>query len=154
MRAVTFGMAMVVLLGFWYFVIASLLGPGSSRSAPFQSIPRPDRAVIGIVLWACYLTCAICVIPFLLLYFLHYRRKLQKTQQEQILATLVDLQHRSPSFVREGHRTGSDTRRAGIQRYGQHAAIIRAVISAASGRLALVLSVLGIAAPSAPRRPV
>jgi hypothetical protein len=36
--------------------------------------------------------CAVCVTPFLLLYFLQYRRKLQQTQREQILAILEDLQ--------------------------------------------------------------
>ncbi|MGA2257238.1 MAG: hypothetical protein ABSG53_21495 [Thermoguttaceae bacterium] len=93
MRAVTLGMAAVVLLGLWYFIIASLLWP---RVYPFQHLfslfPGTVGTIIGIVLWACYLTCAICVIPFLLLHFLQYRRKLQQTQQEQILATLLDLQ--------------------------------------------------------------
>jgi len=93
MRAVTLGMAAVVLLGLWYFYIASLLFP---RVFPLQRVfdlfPDPLGLIIGIVLLACYLTCAICVVPFLLLYFLLYRRKLQQTQQEQILATLLELQ--------------------------------------------------------------
>lgn len=113
MRAVTLGMMAIVLLGFCYFAIASLFCPVGVFPLQhlFSLFPDPIGPIIGILLWTCYLTCAICLIPFLLLYFLHYRRKLAQTQHEQILATLVDLQHKSPSFATERHRTGSDARR-------------------------------------------
>ena len=42
----------------------------------------------GSQLWACYLTCAVCVIPFLLVYFLQYRRAVEHIRQEQVLAIL------------------------------------------------------------------
>lgn len=99
MRTVTLGMAAVVLLGFWFFIIEQLISPVGASKSPFPHLQYifdllPDMvgAIIGIVLFACYLTCAICVVPFLLLYSLQYKRKVQQVQQERILAILGELQ--------------------------------------------------------------
>ena len=97
MRSVTLGMAVVILLGYGFFIIERLISPASKSAFPhfqhvFGLLPDMVGTIIGIVLFACYLTCAICVIPFLLLYFLKYRRKVQQTQQELVLAILGELQ--------------------------------------------------------------
>jgi hypothetical protein len=97
MRAVTLGMAVIVLLGYGFFIIERLISPASNSALPhlqhvLDLLPDMVGAIIFAVLFACYLTCAICVVPFLLLYFLQYRRKVQQTQQEQILAILGELQ--------------------------------------------------------------
>lgn len=83
MRVVTLGMAVIVLLGYGFYIMCGKI--------EFES---------GKVFFACYMTCAICLVPFLLLYFLQYRRKVQQTQQEQILAILGELQ-RQIAEVRE-----------------------------------------------------
>lgn len=57
---------------------------------------------VGIIIVAVYLTCAICLIPFLLLYFVQYRRKLQQIQQEQILAILRELQRQVAELQERG----------------------------------------------------
>jgi hypothetical protein len=90
MGAVTFGMAAVALLGIWYLLLSPSAVDPLQRL--FNLLPDPVGTIIGIALWVCYMTCAICVIPFLLLYFLQYKRKLQQAQQEQILAILAGLQ--------------------------------------------------------------
>ena len=97
MRAVTLGMAVIVLFGYGVFIIERLTFPASNSALPhlqhvLDLLPDIVGAIIFAVLFACYLTCAICVVPFLLLYFLQYRRKVQQTQQEQILAILGELQ--------------------------------------------------------------
>jgi hypothetical protein len=93
MRMAAIGMAAVVLLGFWYLLLASA-GPAGVDPLKhlFNLLPDPLGTIIGIALWACYLTCAICVIPFLLLYFLQYRRAVEHIRQEQILAILSGLE--------------------------------------------------------------
>jgi hypothetical protein len=93
MRVVAFGMAAVVLLGFWCLLLASAGPTGvDPLKRLFNLLPDPLGTIIGIALWACYLTCAICVIPFLLLYFLQYRRAVEHIRQEQILAILSGLE--------------------------------------------------------------
>ncbi len=94
MRAAMFGTAAVVLLGLFYFLLASFLAPQGVYALEhlFHFFPEPVGTAVGIALWTCYLTCTICVAPFLLLYFLQYRRKLEQTQQEQVLDILEALQ--------------------------------------------------------------
>lgn len=105
MRAVTLGMAVTVLLGYGFFIVERLISPGSNSLLPhlqhvLDLLPEMVGAILLAVLWACYLTCAVCVAPFLLLYFLQYRRKVQQTHQEQILAILGELQ-RQIAEIRE-----------------------------------------------------
>ena len=104
MRAATFGTSAVVLLGLFYFLVASILSPAGVDPLQrlFHLFPEPVGTIVGIALWTCYLTCAICVVPFLLLYFLHYRRKLQQTQQEQILDILGALQRQIAELRKHG----------------------------------------------------
>ncbi len=94
MRAAAFCAAAVVLFGLFYFLIAAFLSPPGTYPLAhlFKLFPDPLGAIVGIVLWTCFLTCAICVIPFLLLYFLQYRRKLLQTEREQVLGGLEELQ--------------------------------------------------------------
>ncbi len=94
MRMVTFGMTAVTLFGLWYFLIAAFLGtPGPHPlERVFKLLPDPAGSIVGIALCVSYLVCAICTIPFLLAYFLQYRRKLEQTKQDQILEILVDMQ--------------------------------------------------------------
>jgi hypothetical protein len=93
MRAVILGMLMVVLLGLLVFYAAAAL---SSWGIPVQHILKrlPDTAVfvIAIIIGTAYLTCVVCLIPFYLLYFLRYRRHFHQTQQDQILAILLELE--------------------------------------------------------------
>ena len=98
-------MTAVALFGFWYFLIAAFLGPPATNPIErvFKLFPDPAGVIVGIALWACYLACAICSIPFLLAYFLQYKRKLEHAKQEQILEILgelqrqiIDLQRREP----------------------------------------------------------
>jgi len=93
MRAATFCTAAVVLFGLFYFLIAAFLAPPGvfPLAHLFKLFPDPLGTFVGIVLWTCFLTCAICVIPFLLLYFLQYRRRLLQTEREQLLGGLEDL---------------------------------------------------------------
>jgi hypothetical protein len=102
MRAATFGTAAVTLLGLFYFLVASLLS--QSGAYPLQHVfnlfPEPIGTIVGIALWTCYLTCALCAVPFLLLYTLQYRRKLHQAQQEQILDILGTL-HRQIAELRK-----------------------------------------------------
>jgi Flp pilus assembly protein TadB len=107
MRVVTICMAIVVLLGPCVLMLEHFVNPVPGERSAFPHITRvlsllPDTVatVIGISLGVCYLTCVVCVIPFLLLYFLQYRRKLQQTQREQILVILEDLQ-REVAALRE-----------------------------------------------------
>ena len=94
MRAATFCTAAGVLGGLTYFLIASFLSPSGvfPLAILFKLFPDPLGTVVGIALWTCFLTCAICVLPFLLLYFLQYRRKLLQTEREQLLGGLEELQ--------------------------------------------------------------
>jgi hypothetical protein len=94
MRAATFGTATVVLLGLFYFLAASLLSPSGVDPLQhlFRLFPEPVGTIVGIALWTCFLTCALCVVPFLLLHSLQYRRKLEQAQREQILDILLALQ--------------------------------------------------------------
>jgi hypothetical protein len=94
MRAAAFGTATVVLLGLFYFLAASFLSPSGVDPLQhlFRLFPEPAGTIVGIALWTCFLTCALCVVPFLLLHSLQYRRKLEQTQQEQILDILGALQ--------------------------------------------------------------
>ncbi len=102
MRVVTFGMTAVALFGFWYFLMAALLGPPGAHPIErvFKLFPDPVGMIVGIALWACYLACAICSIPFLLTYFLQYRRKLEQTKQDQILDILGELQRQISELQR------------------------------------------------------
>lgn len=94
MRAATFCTAAGVLCGLFYFLIASFLSPPGvfPPGHLFKLFPDPLGTIVGIALWTCFLTCAICVIPFLLLYVLQYRRKLLQTEREEVLGGLEELQ--------------------------------------------------------------
>jgi hypothetical protein len=109
MRAATFGAAAVVLIGLFYFLIAAFLSPLGVYPLQhlFKLFPDPLGAIVGVVLSACYLTCAICVIPFLLLYFLQYRRKFDQTQQEQVLGILGELQRQIAELQKQEPPTES-----------------------------------------------
>jgi hypothetical protein len=92
MRTVTLGMAVVVLLGIPIFIVVrSTCASGWPVQHLLDRFPTAG-AIVFSVLVACYLACVVCVIPFLLLYFLQYRRRLQQSQQEQTLAILAELQ--------------------------------------------------------------
>jgi hypothetical protein len=87
MRAVTLGMFGVALFGYLAFCFAATFSArGSAR--PNMS---PFADMVLVVIAAVYFGCVICSVPFLLIYFLHYKPKVRQLQQEQLLATLSDL---------------------------------------------------------------
>ncbi len=116
MRAATFGTATVVLLGAFYFLVAASLSPPGvfPLQHVFHLFPEPVGVIVGIAIWTCYLTCALCVVPFLLLYSLQYRRKLQQAQQEQVLDILGALQRQIDELREQGRPTAKEPGTAGF----------------------------------------
>jgi hypothetical protein len=107
MRLATFFTSAIVLLGLFYFLVSSFLSPSGVDPLQrlFRLFPEPVGTIVGIALWTCYLTCALCVVPFLLLHSLQYRRKLEQTKQEQILDILGELQRQIADLRKQGPPT-------------------------------------------------